>query len=92
MKAANGKNHMTDVSFSLTNLGYMRRFYLLYSPIYSQVGGKSKLGKISPQVEGELFQINNAIKEGEVESNVVVKDSLTTTLDGKRYITDKKGN
>jgi Virulence protein len=42
----------------------------------------------------ELFQttkqnvslhINNAIKEGEVESNAVVKDSLTTALDGKRY-------
>ena len=44
-------------SFSLTNLGYMRRFYLLYSSIYPQVGAESELEKISPQVEGKLFRI-----------------------------------
>lgn len=44
-------------SFSLTNLGYMRRFYLLYSPIHPQVGGENELEEISPQVEGKLFRI-----------------------------------
>jgi len=44
-------------SFSLTNLRYMRRFYLLYSLIHPQVGGENELEEISPQVEGKLFRI-----------------------------------
>ncbi|MDB2038318.1 PDDEXK nuclease domain-containing protein [[Clostridium] symbiosum] len=44
-------------SFSPTNLGYMRRFYLLYSSIYPQVGDKSDSEEISPQLEGKLFRI-----------------------------------
>jgi len=43
----------------------------------------------------ELFQtskqnislhVNNVFKEGELDPKAVVKDSLTTAVDGKRYI------
>lgn len=44
-------------SFSQTNLGYMRRFYLLYSSIYPQVEEKSKADKIYPQFGENLFNI-----------------------------------
>lgn len=44
-------------SFSQTNLGYMRRFYLLYSPIYPQVGEKKETDKNSPQLGENLFNI-----------------------------------
>ena len=43
-------------SFSVTNLGYMRRFYLLHSSNCPQVGEKNGLERISPQVGGELFR------------------------------------
>lgn len=44
-------------SFSLTNLGYMRRFYLLYSSILSQAGEENNTDEIYPQVEDKLFRI-----------------------------------
>lgn len=44
-------------SFSPTNLGYMRRFYLLYSGICPQVGEKSKTDEIYPQVGEKLFSV-----------------------------------
>jgi predicted nuclease of restriction endonuclease-like (RecB) superfamily len=42
-------------SFSLTNLGYMRRFYLLYESICPQVGEESSLDEKAPQLGGKLF-------------------------------------
>lgn len=44
-------------SFSPTNLGYMRRFYLLYMKICPQVGEKSDDEKIRPQLGDKLFSI-----------------------------------
>lgn len=44
-------------SFSPTNLGYMRRFYLLYMKIRPQVGEKSDADRICPQLEDKLFSI-----------------------------------
>ena len=43
--------------FSQTNLGYMKRFYLLYSPIYPQLGGEIDSDELSPQLGGELICI-----------------------------------
>lgn len=43
--------------FSPTNLGYIKRFYLLYKKIYPQVGGESAKDVTYPQVGGELFKI-----------------------------------
>lgn len=42
--------------FSEKNLYYIRRFYLMYSEIFPQVGGKSGTIKF-PQVEGILYSI-----------------------------------
>ena len=44
-------------SFSPTNLGYMKRFYLLYSSICPQLGDESSDEEICPQVGEILFGI-----------------------------------
>ena len=44
-------------SFSPTNLGYMRRFYLLYSSIYPQLGENLNDNIIYPQAGEILFNI-----------------------------------
>lgn len=41
--------------FSEKNLYYIRRFYLMYSEIFPQVGGKSRSTSKFPQSEGILF-------------------------------------
>jgi predicted nuclease of restriction endonuclease-like (RecB) superfamily len=43
--------------FSITNLGYMKRFYLTYVSIYPQVGDELDSSEIYPQAGGELFRI-----------------------------------
>jgi predicted nuclease of restriction endonuclease-like (RecB) superfamily len=43
--------------FSITNLGYMKRFYLTYVSICPQVGDELDSSQIYPQVGGELFRI-----------------------------------
>lgn len=48
-------------SFSPTNLGYMRRFYLLYSSIYPQVGDKSDSEEISPNLRVNCFEFRGDI-------------------------------
>ena len=41
--------------FSITNLGYMKRFYLTYLSIYPQDGDEFNSNELYPQAGGELF-------------------------------------
>ena len=38
------------------------------------------------------LHINNVFKEGELQRNSVVRDSLTTASDGKKYRTKRRSN
>ena len=52
--------------------------------VYQTEDGKLKL---DVRFEGETVRIQNALSEGELREDPVVKESLTTAADGKNYAT-----
>ena len=47
---------------------------------------QNQLSELFKQTKQNIsLHINNCFKEGELDSNSVVKDSLTTAADGKKY-------